>query len=303
MSVGTLAPVPENPLVEGLERLPVRPTCLVIFGGTGDLARRKLMPAIYNLAHDGALPEHFGVVGVARSELSDEQFREEAAQAIRSFSRRTPDERVLELLLEEVFYVMGGFDDPEVYEELALVLARLDREAEQPLNRLHYLSTAPSFFALIVRQLGEHELDRVPSAEVRVVVEKPFGSSLQEARELNHELLSVLDESQIFRIDHYLGKETVQNLLALRFANNLFEPVWNRRYVDHVQITMAEDIGIGGRGGYYDGIGAARDVLQNHLLQLLALTAMEEPVSFDAEALLTEKLKVLKSVQLPNDLG
>src|SRR4051794_41000449 len=194
MSIGTLAPVQEeNPLVEGLERLPVHPTSLVIFGATGDLATRKLLPAISNLAHDGALPERFGVIGVSRSELSDEQFRGEAARAIRMHSRRMPDERVLELLLENVFYVSGGVEDPQAYEEVELVLARPGREADRPLNRLYYLSTAPSFFAGIVRHLGEHELDRVYGAEVRVVVEKPFGSSLEEARELNHELLSVLD--------------------------------------------------------------------------------------------------------------
>jgi glucose-6-phosphate 1-dehydrogenase len=299
MSVGTLAPVHENPLVEGLERLPVHPTSLVIFGATGDLATRKLMPAVYDLAHDGALPERFVVVGVARSELSDEQFREEAARAMRAYSRRTPDEHVLELLLQDVFYIAGRFDDAEVYEELGLVLARLDREAEYPLNRLYYLSTAPSFFAPIVRHLGAHELDRVYGAEVRVVVEKPFGGSLVEARELNHELLSVLDESQVFRIDHYLGKETVQNLLALRFANHLFEPVWNRTCIEHVQITAAEEIGIGSRAGYYDATGALRDLVQNHMLQLLCLLAMEPPIAFTPEDVRDEKVKVLRAIRLP----
>ena len=289
----------DNPLVEGLERLPVHPTVLVIFGATGDLARRKLLPALYNLAHEGALPERFGLVGNARSEMTDDEFRAMAIESVREFSRRPPDEKVLAKLFDEVRYVTGSFNDDAVFEELRGTLGELDEIAGLPLNRCFYLSTAPSFFPVIVDLLGRHELADHDGAAVRVIIEKPFGRSLEEARDLNARVLAVFDEEQVFRIDHYLGKETVQNVMALRFANNMFEPLWNRNYIDHVQITASEDIGIGSRAGYYDSAGALRDLVQNHMLQLLSLLCMEPPVAFEADAVRDEKVKVLRAISAP----
>jgi glucose-6-phosphate 1-dehydrogenase len=289
----------ENPLVEGLERLPVHPTAIVIFGATGDLARRKLLPAFYNLAHDGALPERFELIGFARGDLDDDGFRAMAAGAIRSFSRRVPDEAVLAELLRHAVFVAGGFDEPEAYDALHASLAERDQAAGLTLNRAFYLATAPTFFATIVEQLGERRLHCPEGAEARVVVEKPFGRTLEEARELNRRVLSVFEERQVFRIDHYLGKETVQNLLALRFANHLFEPIWNGHYVDCVQITAAEDVGVGSRAGYYDQAGALRDLVQNHMLQLLCHIAMEPPVRLEADAVRNEKVKVLLGIRPP----
>jgi glucose-6-phosphate 1-dehydrogenase len=289
----------ENPLVQGLERLPVHPTTLVIFGATGDLAHRKLLPAIYNLAHEGALPEGFNLIGVARSEMSDDEYRKLAQESIKQYSRRPPDEQVLEKLLERVRYVPGAFDVDDLFERLKQELGHFDEEAGIAFNRIFYLATAPTFFAMIVKKLGEHLLHTHDEADVRVVIEKPFGTRLKEAVELNHEVLSVLHESQVFRIDHYLGKETVQNMLAFRFANGLFEPIWNRNYIDYVQITAAEDLGIGRRAGYYDGAGALRDLVQNHMLQLLSLLCMEPPVTFDADEVRDEKVKVLHAVEPP----
>ncbi len=299
--MSTLEQAPENPLVEGLERLPVAPTTLVIFGATGDLARRKLLPALYNLAHEGALPERFFLVGVSRKEKEREDYRAECEQAIRSFSRRPPHEDVLAGLLAHVKYVPGTFDDESVYTELAQALDGFDEHAGERLNRAFYLSTAPSFFPVIVEALGRGGLHRHEGAEVRVIIEKPFGTSLAEAAELNRRVLDVFEESQVFRIDHYLGKETVQNMLAFRFANGLFEPLWNRNYIDSVQLTAAEDIGIGGRAGYYDHAGALRDLIQNHMLQLLCHVAMEPPVNFTAEEVRNEKVKVLQAIHAPTE--
>jgi glucose-6-phosphate 1-dehydrogenase len=289
----------ENPLVEGLERLPVHPTTLVIFGGTGDLAKRKLLPAIYNLAHEGALPERFNLIGVSRSDIPHEDYRDMARDSIKQFSRREPDEQVLERLLERMRYVPGTFDDDNVYENLKTQAQEFDEEAGIPFNRVFYLSTSPAFFPVIVGKLGEHGLHTREGSEVRVVIEKPIGTNLAEARELNRQVLSVLDESQAFRIDHYLGKETVQNMLAFRFANGMFEPVWSRNFIDFVQITAAEDIGIGTRAGYYDKSGALRDLVQNHMLQLLTLLCMEPPVSFSADDVRDEKVKVLHAIHAP----
>jgi glucose-6-phosphate 1-dehydrogenase len=289
----------ENPLVEGLERLPVHDTTLVIFGGTGDLAHRKLLPAIYNLAHEGALPERFNLIGVSRSEMSDDEYRGMAREAIVQYSRRKPDEQVLDRMLERVRYVPGTFDDQAVYSTLGEALKGFDEEAGLPLNRVFYLSTAPAFFPVIIGKLGEHDLERRDGAEVRVVIEKPFGTRLSEALDLMRFGHSVLDESQVFRIDHYLGKETVQNMLAFRFANGMFEPIWNRNFIDYVHITAAEDIGIGSRAGYYDSSGALRDLVQNHMLQLLTLLCMEPPVNFSADEVRDEKVKVLHAIHPP----
>ncbi len=289
----------DNPLIEGLERLPVGPTALVIFGATGDLAHRKLLPALYNLAHEGALPQHFELIGVSRRDKADEDFRETARESIERFSRRATDPDVLAGLLSDTRYVPGAFDDPAVYAELARALSECDARHGEPLNRVFYLSTAPQFFPVICGELGKAGLHQCEVAETRVVIEKPFGYDLASARRLNLDVLEYFDEAQVFRIDHYLGKETVQNLMALRFANALFEPVWNRNFIDHVQITAAEDIGIGGRAGYYEGAGALRDLVQNHMLQLLALLAMEPPAAFEAKRLRDEKLKVLEAIVPP----
>ncbi|HEU0023203.1 MAG TPA: glucose-6-phosphate dehydrogenase [Thermoleophilaceae bacterium] len=289
----------ENPLTEGLERLPVHPTTLVIFGGTGDLAKRKLLPAIYNLAHEGALPERFNLIAVSRSDIPHGDYQAMARESIQQFSRRPPDEKVLERLLENVRYVPGTFDDDSMYANLERCLAEFDEDAGITFNRVFYLSTAPAFFTVIVGKLGEHGLDHHDEAEVKVVIEKPIGTNLAEARELNKEVLSVLSEKQVFRIDHYLGKETVQNMMAFRFANGMFEPIWNRNFIDYVQITAAEDLGIGTRAGYYDKSGALRDLVQNHMLQLLTLLCMEPPVTFSAHDVRDEKVKVLHAIHPP----
>ena len=219
---------------------------LVIFGATGDLARRKLLPALYNLAHEGSLPAHFELIGVARHEQAHEDFRRVARESIEQFSRRRPEPDVLDALLANVRFVPGTFDDDRIYDNLERTLAVFDERAGRPLDRVFYLSTAPQFFSLIASKLGAAGLNRSPDRDVRIVIEKPFGHDLRSARDLNAKVLSTFAESQVFRIDHYLGKETVQNLLALRFANALFEPVWNRNFIDNVQITAAEDLGIGG---------------------------------------------------------
>ena len=290
---------PENPLTAGLERLPVAPTTLVIFGATGDLARRKLLPALYNLAHEGALPERFHLIGVSRKEKEHEDYRAECEEAIRRFSRRKPDDDVLRALLENVKYVPGTFDEDSVYARLSELLDEFEKEAGEPLNRAFYLSTAPSFFPVIVGELGKCKLARHEGAEVRLIIEKPFGTTLEEARELNRRVLAIFEETQVFRIDHYLGKETVQNMMAFRFANGMFEPLWNRNFIDSVQITAAEDLGIGSRADYYDSSGALRDLIQNHMLQLLCHVAMEPPVSFTAEEVRNEKVKVLQAIPQP----
>jgi glucose-6-phosphate 1-dehydrogenase len=289
----------ENPLVEGLERLPVPGTALVIFGATGDLARRKLLPAIYNLAHEGALPERFNLVGVSRRDQSDDEFRSFARESIQEFSRREADSQVLDGLLERLSYIGFSFDDQEGYGKLAEALDALDEGAPQPLNRAFYLSTAPEFFGVITTALKEADLNFRRDCDVRVIIEKPFGVDLESARELQSTVSSAFREKQVFRIDHYLGKETVQNVMAFRFANYMFEPVWNRNFIDHIQITAAEDIGIGSRAGYYDASGALRDLVQNHMLQLLTLVCMEPPASFEADKVRDEKVKVLDAITPP----
>jgi glucose-6-phosphate 1-dehydrogenase len=291
--------VRENPLVAGLERLPVPDTTLTIFGATGDLARRKLLPALYNLAHEGALPEYFNVIGVARREQSDEGFRDFARAAIVEFSRRRPDEQVLDGLLSRLRYLAFAFQDPDGYLELRSLIDELDYDAERTLNRLYYLSTAPEYFGVIVGELGDAGLNQQEHCDVRVIIEKPFGSGYASARALQEKVSSVFREQQVLRIDHYLGKETVQNLMAFRFANYLFEPVWNRNYVDHIQITAAEEVGVGSRAGFYDRAGALRDVVENHMLQLLALVCMEPPAKFEAGEVRDEKVKVLHAITPP----
>ncbi len=285
-----------NPLTEGLERVPVPHTALVIFGATGDLSKRKLLPALYNLAHDGQLPERFALIGVSRGESTDDEFRALARESIIEHSRRDPDGDVLDALLERMRYVSLTFDDGAAYPALAEALAATDAEVGHPLNRCYYLSTAPEFFGTIPTHLKEAGLNRHDDVDVRCVIEKPFGTDLRSARALQDTVSRAFREKQVFRIDHYLGKETVQNMMAFRFANYMFEPLWNRNFIDHVQITAAEDIGIGSRAGYYDQSGALRDLVQNHMLQLLTLLCMEPPVSFEADKVRDEKVKVLQAI-------
>ena len=297
---------PANPLRDPQDRRLPRiagPCSLVIFGVTGDLARKKLMPAVYDLANRGLLPPGFALVGFARRDYSNQDFAQVVHDSIREHARTPFREEVWQQLTEGFRFVPGDLTDDEAFKRLRETVDELDVARGTGGNHAFYLSIPPGLFPQVVQQLAEHGLtEERPGTWRRVVVEKPFGHDLASARELNRVVEEVFPPQAVFRIDHYLGKETVQNMLALRFANSMFEPVWNNNYVDHVQITMAEDIGIGGRAGYYDGIGAARDVIQNHLLQLLALTAMEEPVSFDAWSLRQEKKKVLNAVKLPNRL-
>ncbi|MFA5606415.1 MAG: glucose-6-phosphate dehydrogenase [Leucobacter sp.] len=300
--------MPHNPLRSPddprLSRI-AGPSALVIFGVTGDLSRKKLMPAVYDLANRGLLPPGFALVGFARRDWADRDFAEIVHDAVRKYARTPFREETWRQLAQGIRFVQGRFDDPAAYERLRDTVATLDRERGTMGNHAFYLSIPPRSFPEVARELSRSRLvDREPDDARwrRVIIEKPFGHDLASAQVLGETLERVFPPESIFRIDHYLGKETVQNILSLRFANTMYEPLWNRNYVDHVQITMAEDIGVGGRAGYYDGVGAARDVIQNHLLQLLALTAMEEPISLSAEHLRAEKEKVLEAVRLPEEL-
>jgi len=330
-NAGIRGPAPANPAVTAGEaetgnplrdprdrRIPrvAGPCVLVMFGVTGDLARKKLLPAIYDLANRGLLPPGFSLVGFARRDWGHEDFAQVTYDAVKQHARTPFRDTVWQQVSEGVRFVQGDFDDDAAFDKLAETVRELDAERGTGGNYAFYLSIPPRSFPVVVQQLKRSGLsDPGPAPQPgpaegpgrrswrRVVIEKPFGRDLASAQELNGIVDAVFPAHSVFRIDHYLGKETVQNILALRFANSLYEPVWNRGYVDHVQITMSEDIGIGGRAGYYDGIGAARDVIQNHLLQLLALTAMEEPVSFDADSLRQEKEKILSAVRLPSSLA
>ncbi|MFD1505088.1 glucose-6-phosphate dehydrogenase [Georgenia yuyongxinii] len=291
-----------DPLDRRLPRI-AGPCGLVIFGVTGDLAKRKLMPAIYDLANRGLLSPAFALTGFARRDWSTADFAQVVRDAVRVHARTPFDERTWEQLASGFRFVQGEFSDDDAFDRLAATVKSLDEERGTGGNHAFYLSVPPGSFPLVCAQLARSRLSSPePETWRRVVIEKPFGHDLASARELDAVVSDVFAPGSVFRIDHYLGKETVQNILALRFANQLFEPIWNSNYVDHIQITMAEDIGIGARAGYYDGVGAARDVIQNHLLQLLALTAMEAPVSFDPAALRAEKEKVLSAVRLGADL-
>ncbi|HEX6233081.1 MAG TPA: glucose-6-phosphate dehydrogenase [Jiangellaceae bacterium] len=298
---------PRNPLRDPRDkRLPriAGPCSLIIFGVTGDLARKKLMPAVYDLANRGLLPPGFSLVGFARRDWVTQDFGKQVRDAVRDNARTPFREATWQQLAQGFRFVPGDFQDDDAFDTLEKTIRELDEAQGTGGNHAFYLSIPPKFFDVVVKQLARSGLAEPEGEEQwrRVVIEKPFGHDLISARQLNDVVEAIFPPDAVFRIDHYLGKETVQNIMALRFANQLFEPIWNSNYVDHVQITMAEDIGIEGRAGYYDGIGAARDVIQNHLLQLLALVAMEEPVSFDAGALRAEKEKVLSAVRIPADL-
>lgn len=280
----------------------IDPCVLVIFGATGDLTGRKLAPAIYNLGREGMLPANFACVGFARREKTHEEFRKEVKEDINSYSRVKPiDESFWESFQEQIFYHCSEFDSDEGYEKLAAFLKELDARHATRGNRVFYLSVQPKFFPLIIEKLSQHNLiynpHQVTDRWSRVIIEKPFGHDSQSAGELQQEISKHLDESQIYRIDHYLGKETVQNILVFRFANAIFESLWNYKHIDHIQITVAEDIGIGTRGAFFEEEGLLRDVVQNHMMQLLTLVAMEPPASLNANAIRDEKVKVLQSVR------
>jgi glucose-6-phosphate 1-dehydrogenase len=273
------------------------PTVLVIFGAGGDLTWRKLVPALYNLCLDDLLPERFAVIGIDRKEMSDEDFAQRLREGIEKFSRRgIAGEQDWGEFTSNLTYLAGDFADAQTYDEVSKRLAAMDERWDTEADRIFYQATPPSLVQTIVEHLGKAHLVR-DRDRARIVLEKPFGRDLSSASSLNQMLTQVLDESQIFRIDHYLGKETVQNILAFRFANALFEPIWDRRYIDHVQITVAEQVGVEHRGSYYDQAGALRDMVQNHLLQLLCLVAMEPPVSFDADEIRNRKVDVLRAIR------
>ncbi|MDT5158437.1 MAG: glucose-6-phosphate 1-dehydrogenase [Acidobacteriota bacterium] len=293
------AAVVENPMRAGmrLERT-AEPCTVVIFGASGDLAKRKLIPALYRLVQERVLPAEFAIIGLGRTAMTKEEFREKMKAAVLEFSEaKSVDEEIWQSFAEGMHFLPSNIDRPECYGELAKMLERVDQERGTQGNRLFYLSVAPEFYAEAVKQLGEAGLTKQDKGWVRVIIEKPFGTSLESARELNQQILKYLDEKQIYRIDHYLGKETVQNLLVFRFANGIFEPMWNRQYIEHVQITNAETVGVEGRGGYYEKSGVVRDMIQNHVFQVLSLVAMEPPASLSAEDVRDEKIKAMHSAR------
>lgn len=297
-------PQVENELSTGdpveLER-PVRqtgPAVMVIFGATGDLTARKLLPALYNLAKSNMLSRESAIVGVARDQMSTDDFRELMGKQLQTFATAKVDSDLRDWMLSRLYYVYGDFKDPKIYANLAQTLAEADKNHHTHGNYFFYLATSPVFFADIVEQLGAAGLAAESNGHWRrIVFEKPFGNDLESAKALNQHLSRVLHENQIFRIDHYLGKETVQNILVFRFSNGIFEPIWNQNYVDHVQITVAETVGVEKRGGYFDMAGTLRDMVPNHLLQLLSLTSMEPPISFSSDSVHDEQSKILHAIQ------
>lgn len=277
---------------------PGDPCVMVIFGASGDLTKRKLIPALYNLAREGFLSKEFAVVGIARRGMSNEAFRDKLNREIKEFATGPVDPDLWAWFVQRLYYLSGDVGDAKTFQQLQGLLTEIDKDHGTRGNYFYYLATAPDFFAPLVQSLGAVGLTREKNRRWRrVIIEKPFGRDLDSARELNQQIRTVLTESQIYRIDHYLGKETVQNILVFRFGNGIFEPIWNRRYIDHVQITAAESVGVEQRGGYYEGAGALRDMVPNHLFQLITLTAMEPPISFEADAVRDEQVKILRALQ------
>ena len=290
----------DNPLRAGMRIEHTAPPCaVVIFGASGDLTKRKLIPALYRLTQQRLIPSGFAVVGVARQQISDDEFRKEMRAAVGEHEdTEEVDETVWQSFAAGLSYVQGDFSEPETYKSLGPTLARIEEERGTAGNRIFYLATAPDFFGVIAKQLGTSGLARPEGTGwTRIIVEKPFGHDLESARALNAELATVFGEDQVYRIDHYLGKETVQNLLVFRFANSIFEPLWNREYIDHVQITNAEAIGVEGRGAFYEKAGAVRDMIQSHVFQVTSLIAMEPPASLSAGAIRDEKIKAMAAVR------
>src|SRR5690625_2378503 len=300
------SPSERHPFLQGLSKhRGAPPTIIVIFGASGDLTARKLIPAIYNLAADNLLPADFHLIGYGRRPIPDDEFRKHAVESINEFSRRELNSEIWARVEEATTYLAGGYDDVEAFRKLKDKIDAIEKRLNREMQTVFYISTPPSVFSGILENLGAVGLARRHSGTryaSKVVVEKPFGRDLESARELNRVITREFDEKQVFRIDHYLGKETVQDLLVQRFANSIFEPIWNRRYVDSVQITVSEDIGVGSRGGCYEQNGAVRDMIQNHTMQLLSLTAMEPPVSLDPEAIRDEKVKLLKAIRPLNPI-
>lgn len=271
---------------------------MVIFGASGDLTKRKLIPALCNLAAAHLLPEHFAIIGLAVDPLTTETFRQQLNEEVKNFETAPVDPQFWQSLLQRTFYIQGDFKDPAAYQQLKAKIELADQQYQTGGNRFFYMAVSPVFFSEIVQQLGKAGLTAQENGHwARVIIEKPFGHDLESARKLNAEIKTVLDESQIYRIDHYLGKETVQNIMVFRFGNSIFEPIWNRSFIDHVQITAAESVGVEHRGAYYERAGALRDMVPNHLFQLVTLTAMEPPVSFDADAVRQKQAEVLHSIQ------
>ena len=288
----------QNTQIQRINARPGDPCAVVIFGAAGDLNKRLLVPSLYNLRSSKLLPERFALIGVTAAKFSDEEFREKLTRNIHEFASSPVEKGLWDWFVPRIYYHAGDFRDPNLYEQLKDKLAAVDKERGTSGSYLFYLATAPQFFGEIIKQLGAARLTAEENGVWRrVIVEKPFGRDLDSARALNKEIKSVLNESQIYRIDHYLGKETVQNMMVFRFGNGIFEPIWNRRYIDHIQITVGETVGVEHRGGYYDSAGALRDMIPNHTLQLVAMTAMEPPISFDSEAVRDEKAKVLHAIQ------
>ena len=277
------------------------PCVMVIFGAGGDLTKRKLIPALCNLAKDRLLSPHFAVIGFSSHSMTTEAFRAQLSKDIKEFATEPVNAELWDWFLERIYYVQGDFQDSAAYERLRDQIAAVEKAHSTQGNRFYYLAVSPKFFAPVAKQLGQAGLTQESDGKwARVIVEKPFGRDLDSAKELNRELKQILNEQQIYRIDHYLGKETVQNLMVFRFANSVAEPLWNRNFIDNVQITAAETVGVEQRGGYYDTAGALRDMVPNHLFQLLSLTAMEPPISFDADAVRDKQAEILHAVQIPN---
>ena len=293
------ATVVDNPMRAGMRLArTAEPCAVVIFGASGDLAKRKLIPALYRLVQERLLPAEFAIIGLGRTSMSDDEFRDKMKSSVQEFSEsKSVDEEVWRSFAQGIRYLPSNINNPDDYAKLGELLGEVDAERGTQGNHLFYLSTAPEFYAEAVEQLDAAGLTKQDKGWVRVIIEKPFGTSLDSARELNQQILKHLDESQIYRIDHYLGKETVQNLLVFRFANGIYEPLWNRQYIDHVQITNAETVGVEGRGGYYEKSGVVRDMIQNHVFQVLSLVAMEPPSSLDAEDVRDEKIKAMHSAR------